>query len=180
MRTLTWTLTTLLLLQPLLTHASLFPDVSDNHPYKEEIERLAGVQVIGGNPNGTFTPDVPVNRAAMLKMLYKASGRTPDPANVDCFDDVVKGSWYEAFVCDAEVNRFVQGYSDGSFKPNNSVNRAEAIKMTMLVLGITVPELTNINRDVLKYVDISTSAWYTKYLSAAFTKGILPISGQTG
>ena len=158
----------------------MFPDVSDNHIYRTEIENLAGVQVINGNPNGTFQPEEPVNRAAMLKMLYKASGRIPDLSNVDCFPDVLKGVWFEAFVCDAEANRFVQGYSDGTFRPQNNVTRAEAIKLTMLILDIEVPELTSINREVLKFVDISTAAWYTKYLSAAFTKGVLPIIGQGG
>ena len=167
-------------MQPVLTRASLFPDVPEDYIHREAVERLANVQVINGNPDGTFLPDASVNRAAMLKMLYKASGRTPDPSNVDCFDDVVLGSWYEPFVCDAEANRLVQGYSDGKFRPDNPVNRTEALKMTMLTIGIDVPELTSINREVLKFVDISTSAWYTKYLSAAFTKGVLPIAGQSG
>ncbi|OGJ55497.1 hypothetical protein A3D88_04550 [Candidatus Peribacteria bacterium RIFCSPHIGHO2_02_FULL_52_16] len=158
----------------------MFPDVPDSHIYRTEIENLAGVQVINGNPNGTFQPDEPVNRAAMLKMLYKASGRIPDLSNVDCFPDVPKGAWFESYVCDAEANRFVQGYSDGTFRPQNNVTRAEAIKLTMLILDIEVPEMTSINRDVLKFVDISTAAWYTKYLSAAFTKGVLPIVGQSG
>ncbi len=169
-----------LLLQPVLAFAGLFPDVPDDYIYRKQIENLANVQVISGNPDGTFTPEAPVNRAAMLKMLYKASGIKPDIAYAGCFPDVQPGAWYEPFVCYAAANRYVQGYSDGTFRPSNNVNRAEAIKMITLMFAIQVPELTNINREVLKFVDISTSAWYTKYLSAAFMKGILPIVGQGG
>ena len=61
-------------------YAAVFPDVPDNHLYREAIEKLVGSQVINGNPDGTFKPEEAVNRAAMLKMLYKAAGRSPDPS----------------------------------------------------------------------------------------------------
>ena len=161
-------------------YAAVFPDVPDNHLYREAIEKLVGSQVINGNPDGTFKPEEAVNRAAMLKMLYKAAGRSPDPSRVSCFKDVEKGSWYEPFVCDAAFHRDVQGYSDGTFRPANPVTRAEGMKMALLILGVNVPEITSLNRELVKFVDISTSAWYTKYLSAAFNKGVLPIEGQSG
>ena len=98
MRPLSLTLALLLFLQPVLTHASLFPDVSDGYIHREAIERLANVQVINGNPDGTFRPDASVNRAAMLKMLYKARGKTPDPLSVRCFSDVEIGKIGRAHV----------------------------------------------------------------------------------
>lgn len=179
MRALSWTLLSFLL-SATLAQAAIFPDVPDDHLYKEAVERLVGVQVINGHPDGFFRPGDPVNRAAMLKMLYKAAGKSPDLTKTGCFPDVLKGSWYEAFVCDAAANRYVQGYSDGTFRPGNSVSRTEAIKMILTVLEIGVPELTNLNRELLKFIDVSTSGWYTKYLSAAFNKAILPIPGQGG
>lgn len=160
--------------------AAIFPDVPDGHIYQVPIEKLVGVQVISGNPDGTFKPEDPVNRAAMLKMLYKAAGKTPDPARVKCFKDVPEGSWYEPYVCDAAFHRHVQGYNDGMFKPGNPVTRAEGLKMMLLLLGIEVPEITSLNRELVKFVDISTSAWYTKYFSAAFNKALLPIDGWGG
>ncbi|MDO8648846.1 MAG: S-layer homology domain-containing protein [Candidatus Peregrinibacteria bacterium] len=175
-----WFTALLVLLQPIAAAASIFPDVLDDHLHREAIERLVGTQVIGGHPDGTFRPNDPVDRAAMLKMLYKASGKTPDPSHVKCFKDVPEGSWFEPFVCDAAANRYIAGYSDGTFRPGNNVNRVEAIKMITLVLGITVPEISDINREVLQFVDVSTSAWYTKYLYTAFVTGILPIPGQDG
>lgn len=160
--------------------AAVFPDVPDDHLYREAIEKLVGAQVINGNPDGTFRPEEAVNRAAMLKMLYKTAGKTPDPSHISCFKDVEKGSWYEPYVCDAAFHRDVQGYSDGTFRPAKSVTRAEGMKMALLILGVNVPEITSLNRELVKFVDISTSAWYTKFLSAAFNKGLLPIPGQSG
>lgn len=157
--------------------AAVFPDVSDSHLYREAVEVLVGMEVINGNPDGNFYPERTVNRAEMLKMLYKASQRAVG-ASKGCFPDVEKGSWYESYVCDAAAHRFVQGYSDGLFRPERTVNRVEAIKMIAEVFGLRVPELTEDVRGVVKFVDVSLSGWYTKYLYSAFKSGLLPVAGQ--
>src|SRR3990167_2266936 len=89
--------------------AAVFPDVPEGSLYQEAVEMLVDAQVINGNPDGLFHPNDDVNRAAMLKMLYKARGKTPDPLSVRCFLDVEIGSWYESFVCDAAARRYVNG-----------------------------------------------------------------------
>lgn len=160
--------------------AAVFPDVPDGYVYQEPIERLVGLKVINGNPDGTFKPERAVNRAEMLTMLYRALDRTPALAAGNCFRDVTPGSWYESVVCDAAAQRVVEGYSDGTFRPQKEVNRVEALKMIMNMFGLSVDELSQQMRNVVKFVDVSLSAWYTKYLYAAFTQGILPIAGQVG
>ncbi len=174
---------TLVLTQALfltVAHAAVFPDVPDDHVYREPIERLVGLKVINGNPDGRFNPGRSVNRAEMLTMLYRALGTTPDASARSCFSDVPSGSWYEAVVCDAAAHRMVEGYNDGKFRPEKEVNRVEALKMIMNMFHIPVAELSEANRSIVKFVDVSLSAWYTKYLYAGFTNGILPIAGQVG
>jgi hypothetical protein len=157
---------------------SIFPDVPMDHLYRKYIEELVGAQVINGNDDGTFAPERDVNRAEMLAMLYRALGRSPDPAHTGCFKDVLKASWYEAIVCDAAANRFVQGYQDGTFRPGTAVNRVEALKMITEIFAIKPGRYGVEERDIIKFVDVSTSAWYSGYLYTAFVKGILPIPGQ--
>ncbi|OGJ55039.1 hypothetical protein A3D11_02300 [Candidatus Peribacteria bacterium RIFCSPHIGHO2_02_FULL_49_16] len=163
-----------------MAFAAIFPDVPLGNIHKENIEFLVGEQVINGNPDGNFYPDKHVNRAEMLKMLYHAAGREPDAFQRMCFPDVQPGGWYEPYVCDAAYQHFVEGYSDGLFRPEKSVSRVESIKMIAEVFGISVEELTEESRSVVKFVDVSLSAWYTKYLYLAFSKGILPIAGHDG
>lgn len=163
-----------------VTHAAVFPDVPDGHGYREAIELLVGLEVINGNPDGNFYPSKNVNRAEMLKMLYKASGREARAIYGNCFPDVEDGSWYEIFVCDAAHHGLVQGYNDGNFRPAHLVNRVEALKMIAEVFGVPIAEFTDTDREVLKFVDVSVSAWYTRYLSSSFKLGILPIAGQEG
>lgn len=163
-----------------VVYASVFPDVPDGHLFQREIEELVRSGVVNGNPDGTFDPDAPVNRAAMLKMLYLAKGRTPDPLSTKCASDVEVGAWYESYVCDAYLRGDVKGYANGTFGPEKAVNRVEALKMIVKVFGIPLDEVTNENREVVNFADVSLSAWYTQYLLTAYTRKVLPIPGQTG
>jgi hypothetical protein len=146
--------------------------------YREAIEELVRAGVVNGNDDGTFAPERSVNRAEMLALLYRATGRTPDATAGNCFPDV--SGWYESYVCDAAANRFVQGYPDGKFRPGSSVNRAEALKMIIGMFTIDAKTYGVEQRDIIKFVDVSTSAWYSGYLYTAFSTGILPIAGQEG
>ncbi|HBU09588.1 MAG TPA: hypothetical protein DEB30_02180, partial [Candidatus Peribacter riflensis] len=94
------------------------------------------------------------NRAEMLKMLYKATGKTPDSTSRACFSDVERLSWYESYVCDAAAHHYVEGYSNGTFRPANPVNRVEALKMITQVIGIPVEEIGEEARQVVKFVDV--------------------------
>ena len=168
--------------------AAVFPDVPDGHMYQSSIEALVSLKIVNGNPDGTFKPEKSVNRAELLAMLYRAAGKTPDPKAKGCFSDVQPGSWYELTVCDAAAKKYVQGYDDPSdparagktFKPNKEVNRVEALKMIMLVLGIHVPNVNVSDAAPVKLNDISASAWYTMYVYHAYSVNILPIAGQSG
>ena len=182
-RRLAVTLVSLLFLQssPAMA-AGLFSDISDDYPFKSEIESLAASGVLKGNPDGKFYPSRSVTRAEFLKMLYVATGRVPKPINVKCFADIESGSWYEGFVCDAasRENAFVKGYSDNKFRPASPVTRTEALKMVFMLFGLSAPDITQDDKNLIKFVDVSTSAWYSKYISAGYVNGLLPIAGHVG
>src|SRR3989338_2945910 len=127
------------------TAMAAFPDVPALYVHAHAVERLTAMSVINGNPDGTFRPHDPVNRAAMLAMLYRAAKKTPEKVG-GCFPDVAVGSWYEFVVCDAAKHGYVQGYTaaDGTktFKPAQAVTRAEAIKLTLVIMGIAEADLS--------------------------------------
>lgn len=176
-------LLTISLLLPIgLGAAGVFSDVADQHPFREAIEGLNRIGVVKGNPDGTFRPEDMVNRAAFLTMLYRLSGRQPRAVESGCFRDVERGSWYEAVVCDAasSAHRFVQGYADGTFRPSNPVSRTEALKMIMTVMNLPVPAVTSADQEIIKFTDLSVSAWYSTYVSSAYKLGILPIATING
>lgn len=160
--------------------SSVFPDVPEGHRFQKSVEGLVRSGVVSGHPDGYFRPDDLVNRAAMLKMLYLAKGRAPDPLSTTCAKDVEVGAWYEPYVCDAYLRGDVNGYSDGTFRPDQAVNKVEAIKMIATVFDIPLEVVTNDNREVVNFADISLSAWYTQYVLTAYRRSILPIPGERG
>lgn len=169
-----------LLLPAIAFGAGIFSDVSDAHPHKGPIESLARSGIVKGNPDGKYYPERSVNRAELLTLLYRATNRTAAAPTGPCYSDVERGSWYEAVVCDATKNAFVQGYSDGRFRPASPVTRTEALKMIHTVFGFEVPDVTEKDRDLVKFVDVSVAAWYTKYIVRGYALGILPIAGESG
>lgn len=157
--------------------AASFPDVPSGSVYRPAIETLADRHVINGNPDGTFAPDRTVNRAEFLTLLYRAQSLTAPAPGTQCFKDVPVGSWFQAVVCDAAAQGFVSGYGDKTFRPEQAVNRVEALKMLFAVMKLNQQTSLDATNMALAYSDVNSSAWYMQYLSAAFKLHILPMPG---
>lgn len=144
---------------------------------KTAIEYLNEKGVIGGYSDGTFRPLNTVNRAELLKILVGGKGAAPSADTYkNCFPDVTV-EWFAPFVCYAKEQGWVSGYSDGTFRPSNTVNTAEAIKMVVNAQGYEIPESVATSM----YDDVDGTAWYAPYVKAAKDKGILePIGGSLG
>ncbi len=164
---------------PSVALAVSFPDVSTTHIYREQIETLADMGIVKGNPDGTFNPGGTINRAELLTLLYRAAGKTPATPTKSCFKDVNTDAWFSAVVCDSAKNGYVGGYPDGYFRPGNAVNRVESLKMIHTVLGLAVDASAS-TTPLKTYSDVSLTAWYTPYMASAFAHKVLPVSGQTG
>lgn len=180
-RTVSWSAAALVLSQVLTAlpvSAASFPDVGVDNLYREQIETLADRGVVKGNPDGTYVPGKSVNRAEMLTLLYRATGKNPAAPSKACFTDVAAGAWYAAVVCDAAKNGFVSGYSDGYFRPEKEVNRVEALKMIHTVFGFTLNSRASLT-PLSAYSDVSTTAWYASYIANAFERKILPVPGMS-
>jgi len=85
------------------------------------------------------------------------------------FTDVEESSSYYIAVESLAKLGVVQGYEDGSFKPDASVNRAEAIKMVLASGGIAV----NGGLYATGFSDVPIDSWYAGYVMSGLTKGII-------
>lgn len=142
-------------------NAGEFSDVSSSHPYIAAIRWGKESGVLSGYPDGTFQPDRTVNRAEFLKIVLAADDADVASASEPTgFRDVNEDAWYAPFIRYAKQQGIVQGYPDGSFKPEQAVNFAEALKMAYVALGISG--------------DASASGvWYEPYLSHAKSNQVL-------
>ncbi len=166
-----------LIVLPMLTMAARFPDVPGDHPYNSSVEALAIEGVVTGNPDGNFYPARPVNRAEFLTMLYRATEKKAAAASTSCFSDVQASAWYANVVCDAVVQGYVGGYPDGSFKPEQSVNRVEALKMIYKTFGLGVLTGADAMASADDFTDVSPNSWYVTYVSSSYRNGLLPVAG---
>lgn len=114
-----------------------FSDVNSGTDYENAITWMADNGVIQGYPDGSFGPDVCVNRVEMLKMLYLATETNINDLAAgagwaEYFSDVDTSQWYWPYLRFALQKGTVEGYPDRTFKPDQCVNRVEAVKMATL------------------------------------------------
>jgi len=151
---------------PVSVSALDFVDVTDRYrdaPFSAAdtagISVLTSLGVVEGNPDGTFAPGRGLNRAEFLKIVVGSIGVPLEPVTDPCFPDVEKDAWYAAYICHAKQEGIVSGYPDGMFRPNQSVNYAEALKMLGEIY--TVYDRTADDAD-----------WYAPYRDAAYEEGV--------
>jgi hypothetical protein len=136
------------------------------------IYQLAMLGIISGYPDGTFRPEQPVSRAEMLKMCMMAAGVMPIPGDEDrnrFYSDL--DNWQAPWVNAAYRMDIADGYTGPYsgirlFKPNNPVNRAEAVKLVLTSFG-RYP----INYDKITYTDVT--GWMIGWVEDAYRIGLI-------
>ncbi|MFC1616400.1 S-layer homology domain-containing protein [Patescibacteria group bacterium] len=111
-----------------ITAFAAFSDVPNDHHYATSIYWLSDQGVVEGYEDGTFKPEQNVNRAEFLKMLYETIGMAGFEVDLP-FPDVPDDEWYTQYVKEAYATRVINGYPDGTFKPDQNINFAEALKI---------------------------------------------------
>ena len=151
------------------SQATKFSDASDDW-YSKAINYVVGKGLISGYPNGTFKPNESITRAEFAQMI---SGYVKnEKASTSDFKDV-KDHWAKDAIDKLYGNKNVNGYPDGSFKPNAKITRAEAVTILNSVFNRNTNKssLNNVNTSSLnKFSDVSEGFWaYYNILDAANT-----------
>jgi len=157
-----------LLITTSITQAQEFTDVQNNSPYKTAIEYLEKEGIIKGYQDNTFQPDKKVNRVEFLKLVLKSSNIKTDTQAPTNFTDIDETAWYAKYVRKAKKEQWIEGYSDGTFKPENPINKVEALKIIGEVQKWKIQTTNN-----KPYNDIDPKAWFTPYISYAKNKNFL-------
>jgi hypothetical protein len=112
-------------LQALNTSGTPFPDLI-GHWAASAVLALKERGIISGYPDGNFHPDDSVTRADMAVMLAKAKQLASKSGGSTGFPDVPTSYWAAGAIEAAKAAGYLQGYPDGSFRPEQGVSRAEA------------------------------------------------------
>ena len=136
-----------------------FSDVPAGQWYTVAVSTLANIGAITGCGDGTFQPRKSISRAEFVTILTGIYGE--DATKGMPFSDVGR-SWYYDAVATAYANGWVSGYTDGTFRPNQTITRAEAVVILNSVLGRSC-DLTYVQANAqaaLHFTDITPGAWY--------------------
>ncbi|MFC1615572.1 S-layer homology domain-containing protein [Patescibacteria group bacterium] len=154
------------------THAATFPDVPETHDNYAAIESLVNLNIVNGYPDGTFGPDIILNRAEALKMiLISAEIPSSEEFLKTGFPDVPLESWFSEYVVKAESLGIINGNPDGTFTPERKVNKAEFLKMILESFNVDLSQHMNVSEALSN--DTYPGEWYLPYLSYAKTIGLI-------
>ena len=109
--------------------ADLFPDIDVTEWYHDYADYVIDNGIMNGYEDGTFKPHDVLTRAELATVLWNLSGQKDAGEDVLTFTDVKEGDWFYAAVQWASGEGIVNGYEDGSFKPDQAVTREELAVM---------------------------------------------------
>ena len=150
--------------------AAVFNDLASNHPHFTAINYLYENGIIEGYSDNTFRPEQNVNRVEALKIILLGSDiYVPEIQDQEIFPDVLHGTWYDKYVVKAKNLNIIKGDDlTGLFRPGDTVNLAEALKILLKTNNRQTSAPTS-----NPYLDVSKEAWFSPYFEYAKSVGLL-------
>lgn len=140
-----------------LTTYNTFPDVDEDYWANTAISTMASLGVINGRNSGLFDPDAYITRAefAAICARFDDSG----VSGITTFTDTV-GHWAEDEISRAAALGWIQGYSDGTFRPNQYITRAQAVTMINRVLCRLPEDTDDLLSGMNTWTDCHEDDWF--------------------
>ena len=140
-----------------LTANSVFTDVALGKWYNKSISTMAKIGIVKGRTANTFVPNAAITRAEFASICSRF-----DRSNVEIKSDFndISGHWAENEIRRAASLGWIQGYTDGSFKPDQNITRAEAASMINRMLHRLPETVDDLLDGMIQWPDNQPSDWY--------------------
>ena len=140
-----------------LTAENAFNDVAFGLWHNKSISTMANVGILKGRTADTFVPNAPITRAEFAAICSRF-----DRSNVEIKSDFndISGHWAENEIRRAASLGWIQGYTDGSFKPDQNITRAEAASMINRMLHRLPETVDDLLDGMIQWQDNQPSDWY--------------------
>jgi hypothetical protein len=125
--------------------------------------------VVQGRSSTHYEPSSSITRAEFLKIALLNAGLTVTADTSVEYDDVDSSDWYYSYITYATSEGYVEGYGDGTFMPNDEINRAEAMIMLMRIAGV---EEADVDTSDTSFDDVDSDDWFAWAVVEAADNGI--------
>lgn len=140
------------------TYSNTFSDVAKSHWAANYIGYMQQFGIITGYADGSFRPDASVTRAEFAAIASRFERLTEGTKS---FSDVPSSHWAAKYINFAATRGWVNGYADGTFRPNNSITRAEVAAVTCRLLERNADQsyIRSHLSELRAFTDVSESHW---------------------
>ncbi len=123
-----------------------FTDLNTSDWYYNSVYYLASRGILNGYSDKTIRPNNYITRAEFIKIATNIIGFNNIDTSID-FSDIKNTDWHYDYIKAGSSLNLISGYENGTFRPNDYITRAEAIKIIDYMLGRTI-------EDSDKYLDV--------------------------
>ncbi len=155
--------------KPFAATGEFFPDVSMEHWSAHDIEYMSDKNIVYGYPDGEFKPGNNLTRAEFAALIKRfAKLEKTDEENP--FPDLNESHWAYEDILSLNASGLIEGYEDGTYRPENQITRAEVMTVINKILGRNPSEPYVKSLDFNPFNDLKKDKWhYTTVLEATVT-----------
>ena len=148
------------------TYSNTFSDMPKGYWAANYIGYMQQFGIITGYSDGSFRPDAPVTRAEFAAIASRFEKLTEGSKS---FTDVSDTYWAARYINFAATRGWVTGYSDGTFKPENTITRAEVAAVTCRLLERSADQnyIRSHLNELRTFSDVTESHWAYWYAMEA-------------
>lgn len=121
------------------------------------------------NPSGNETGSTPTDEEPTQTTDPTDAPTPEDPTGgtVSGFDDVSEDNWAFEFINELAKSGVINGYDDGTYRPNNFVTREEFVKIIISACGLYDVDATG------EFSDMTKDSWFYQFVVSAVARGII-------
>lgn len=139
------------------SQSNSYSDVKAGDWFNNAVSTLSKAGIIAGYEDGSFRPNGYITRAEFATIAARFFDVTYN--GKDLFPDI-SGHWAKDYINQAANKGFVNGYEDGTFKPDRNITRAEAVTLVNRTLD-RHPDKSHFTKDMLVWPDnMDQTKWY--------------------
>ena len=140
------------------TQSNSLSDVTRGQWFNHAVSTLSSMGIVKGHNDGTFAPNAPITRAEFAAIAARFDDKNRDTSSK--FTDIAS-HWAKNEIGIAANKGWINGYPDGTFRPNQYITRAEAMTLVNRVLNRLPENSSDLLDSMIKWPDNSdASAWY--------------------